>query len=636
MVARDKEDLSGQQIGNYEIESHIAARKASDLFLARDVKLERLVFLEVLRVTEQEDEDLAERFRGRMETASQLKDPHIAVISDLDVTEDGFPYAVIDYFSGQTLADKLADLRHEQASLSVIESLELVKQIAQGLGVAHAAGLIHHDLRPENIMLRQDGTPVLIDLGVPIVAGAPTPGISGAESEVLDYAAPEEIEGKPLTRRSNIYSLGVILYEMLAGHQPNLPSLPFDIFPQANMPKEEPLEEAQPGLAGETYRLVRNCLWRQEWSRFETADEMITAIETAIFAEQELPKAAAWTPQRGRSMTFAIPVAIIVVGILAFFLLRGLGGGGGAEADEATPNGTPAGTFVAGAETPEPGASQTATVTRELPTESAADPTISLFSPPPNREFGPNDTINFDWVWPTLPGPGRHFAVYLIDGEREYLLGTRTEPVSGQAYRLPVAVADIPVTGEVEGQLRLESINGSEVVVASDLIPLIIRPAEPTGTITLTATVTPTPTMPPTETVDCVIDAPPGWVYYSIREGDSLSNLAARANIPVETLLEVNCLANDLLSVGQQIWVPSAAVPRTPTPQPPAPTNPPPPPGPTVTSGGVTPEPRPPTSTPDSPTQAPPTPTEPPAATEPLPTQTLPPLSGVDPEVVTH
>jgi hypothetical protein len=91
MVARDKEDLSGQQIGNYEIESHIAARKASDLFLARDVKLERLVFLEVLRATDEDENDLAGRFNRRMETVSQLKDPAIAVVSDLDVTHEGFP-----------------------------------------------------------------------------------------------------------------------------------------------------------------------------------------------------------------------------------------------------------------------------------------------------------------------------------------------------------------------------------------------------------------------------------------------------------------------------------------------------------------------------------------------------------------
>lgn len=623
MVARDKEDLSGQQIGNYEIESHIAARKASDLFFARDVKLERLVFLEVLRATDEEDEDLSARFRSRMETVSQLKDPHIAVVSDLDTTDDGFPYAVIDYFPGETLADKLAELRHDGETLPVIESLELVKQIAQGLGVAHTAGLIHHDLRPDNIMLRQDGTPILIDLGVPIVMGPASPGIIGSDGEYLDYAAPEEVEGKTLTRRSNIYSLGVILYELLSGHQPNLPNLPFDIFPQANMPKEEPLEEARPGLAGETYRLVRNCLWRQEWSRFETTDELITAIETAIFAEQELPKAASWTPQRGRSMAFLIPIALVALGILAFFLLRGAFGGRNAEADEPTPQGTPAGTFVAAAETPNPDNTPTQTATLELPTESSVDVSISVLSPGPNREFTSQETINFDWFWPTLPEPGEHFAVYLIDGDQEFRLGSLTEPNNGAAYRLPVPVEDIPATGdELAWQVRLESIDGSDVFVASDPIPLVIRPDEPTVTSDATDTVAPpTETASPTTSVACVIDPPSGWVLYTVRSGDALAALAQRANIPVESLLQVNCLPNDLLSVGQQIWLPAAAIPRTPTPviapsatsAPPRPTsgNTAEPPQPTNTS-----ESEPPT---DTPTEEPPTRTPPPPATEPPP-----------------
>ena len=104
--------------------------------------------------------------------------------------------------------------------------------------MAHTAGLTHHDLRPENVMLSQDGAPILIDFGVPVVPHAQPPGVNGAEGELLDYTAPEVAEGKPLTRRSNIYSLGVILYELLAGHQPKLPNLPYDIFPQANMPKD--------------------------------------------------------------------------------------------------------------------------------------------------------------------------------------------------------------------------------------------------------------------------------------------------------------------------------------------------------------------------------------------------------------
>lgn len=623
MVARDKENLSGQQIGNYEIESHIAARKASDLFLARDVKLERLVFLEVLRTTTDEDENLAARFRRRMETVSQLKDPSIAVVSDSDTTDDGFPYAVIDYFPGTTLADKLAELSHGQP-MPVIEALELTKQIAHALGVAHTAGLIHHDLRPENVMVREDGTPVLIDLGLPVVLSPAAPGVNGAESEMLDYASPEELEGKQLTRRSNIYSLGIILYELLSGHRPKLPVLPFDIFPQANMPKEEPLEEARPGLAGETYRLVRNCLWRQEWSRFETADELITAIETAIFSEQELPKATGWgAPKRNRPLVYIIPVALLVLGLLGFLALRGARNGQ-AEAAGETPavQNTPDDAIVGGPTEAGATASPTETSTVELPTEQPSGSSmVTVLSPGPGREFTLQDTVTFDWYWPTLPEPGQHFAVYLIDGESEYQLGALTEPNNGISYRLAVSGDEIPATGEdLTWQVRLESIDGGNVQVESDLVPIVIRAAEPT------AAATPEPGTPTaTVTVEaCVVSPPPGWVVYNVREGDALSDLAERANLEVETLIEVNCLTSLLLSVGQPLWVPLAAVPRTPTPPSAPPTNPPPP---APTSGGTTPDPVQPSATPQGPptnTPAPEPPTEtpvtdPPTATAPAP-----------------
>ena len=623
MVARDKENLSGQQIGNYEIESHIAARKASDLFLARDVKLERLVFLEVLRTTTDEDENLAARFRRRMETVSQLKDPSIAVVSDSDTTDDGFPYAVIDYFPGTTLADKLAELSHGQP-MPVIEALELTKQIAHALGVAHTAGLIHHDLRPENVMVREDGTPVLIDLGLPVVLSPAAPGVNGAESEMLDYASPEELEGKQLTRRSNIYSLGIILYELLSGHRPKLPVLPFDIFPQANMPKEEPLEEARPGLAGETYRLVRNCLWRQEWSRFETADELITAIETAIFSEQELPKATGWgAPKRNRPLVYIIPVALLVLGLLGFLALRGARNGQ-AEAAGETPavQNTPDDAIVGGPTEAGATAAPTETSTVELPTEQPSGSSmVTVLSPGPGREFTLQDTVTFDWYWPTLPEPGQHFAVYLIDGESEYQLGALTEPNNGISYRLAVSGDEIPATGEdLTWQVRLESIDGGNVQVESDLVPIVIRAAEPT------AAATPEPGTPTaTVTVEaCVVSPPPGWVVYNVREGDALSDLAERANLEVETLREVNCLTSLLLSVGQPLWVPLAAVPRTPTPPSAPPTNPPPP---APTSGGTTPDPVQPSATPQGPptnTPAPEPPTEtpvtdPPTATAPAP-----------------
>ena len=400
--------------------------------------------------------------------------------------------------------------------------------------------------------------------------------------------------------------------------------LPFDIFPQANMPKEEPLEEARPGLAGETYRLVRNCLWRQEWSRFETADEMITAIETAIFAEQELPKATGWgAPKRSRTFVYIIPIALLVLGLLGFLALRNAREGQ-AEAAEETPvaENTPNDSAVAGPTEAGPTAAPTETATVELPTEQVGDVSITVLSPGPGREFTLQDTLTFDWYWPTLPEEGQQFAVYLIDGEQEHQLGALTEPNNGISYQLSVTGDEIPATGEeLAWQVRLESIDGGNVQVESDLVPIVIRAAEPTAATTPEPG---TPTVTPTVAEACVVSPPPGWVSYNVREGDALSDIAERANLEVETLIEVNCLTSILLSVGQPLWVPLAAVPRTPTPPPVPPTNP--PPAATATVGGSTPVPVPPSPTtqqvPPTDTRAPDPPTEepdPPTATAPSP-----------------
>ncbi|MEZ4516725.1 MAG: protein kinase [Chloroflexota bacterium] len=581
MIAHETEELSGQQIGNYEIVSLVADHKVSELFLARDIKLNDLFIWKccaLLRMRMQTWPPFPAAYGG----CFQLKQENIAVVTDIDMTEDGRPYAVIDYFPGITLQQHLDDLRRDDQALTPIEALELGRELGQGLSAAHAVDLIHHDLRPKNIMLREDGVPVWVDFGVPVVAASPQSVLAKSEDDMLDYASPEELEGKTLTRRSNIYSVGVILYELLAGHRPQMPTLPFDIFPQANMPKEEPLEDARPGLAGETYRLVRNCLWRQEWSRFETADEMLTAIETAIFAEQELPKAAAWTPGRSRSFFFLIPIAVLALAALAFLFVRGIRGNGGdgpeptvavvatTGSDGTVIAGIPAATEDIEEVTPSP------TATIELPTESPPEISIDVLLPASSSEFGPQDTINFAWYWPTIPEVGRGFTVFLIDGVEEFALGSLTEPTSGSTYRLSVPVAELPSDSqELTWQVRLEDLNSGEIFVSSDAVPRRLLPPEPSVTPTITETPSPTPTATPTatSTTVCIVSPPPGWSVYVVQQGDALAGLALDANVPIATVMRVNCLESDLLSVGHRLWlpgVPSTATPQPSAPQPPA------------------------------------------------------------------
>jgi serine/threonine protein kinase len=623
MLRQDQEALSGQQIGNYEIVERIAAHKVSDLYLARDVMLERQVYLEVLRTTADDDKDLAARFQRRMETVSQLKHDGIALVSDIDVTEEGQLYAVMEFFPAITLAERLANLHESDEQLPVIDALRLMEQIAQVLSVAHAAGLVHHDLRPENITLRDDGTPVLLDLGVPIVVTADSM-LNKADGEMLHYASPEELEGKTIGRRSNIYSMGIILYEMLAGHRPKLPTLPYDIFPQSNMPKEEPLDEAREGLAGETYRLVRNCLWRQEWSRFETTEEMITAIETAILAEQELPKTPVWSNGRRRSLYALLPIGIIGLLIVGFLAVRGgLGSnrnGGDPEATEAATlaqgvgggNGTPI------AETTQPVTPGATATTSQL------GGSITMLAPAANEEFTRNTRINFDWFWPLILNPGEQFTVYILDGEDEIALEpSLIEPNNDIAYRLPVDAGDILTeASELSWQVRLEKAASGETLVASNSIPFMIIANTPTPrpTASTTPTATRTPTITPSPTEECVVSPPPNWEIYVVRFGDAISSLATSRGVLPEFVMEVNCLEDVELSVNQQLYLPR--LPATETP-PPTATSAPVLPTITVTptetpgggggGGGGS------TSTPEPPTDTPSPPTEQPSATPPTP-----------------
>jgi serine/threonine-protein kinase len=302
-----QKSLSGQQIGRYQIEEQLMQKRVSDLYVAHDLDQDRAVFLEVLRPTVAEDADLADQFQRRMETVSGLEHSNIAPILDIGVTPTtNQAYAAIKYTPGPTLAQKLAELREEGASLTVFESLKLARRIADSLVPAHAAGIVHHDLRPANIIIKEGNVPILVDLGVPVVA-APAQPLAKQPIESLDYTPPGQWQSKELSDRSNIYSLGVILYELLAGHRPRLPASEWDIFERDSLPKEIPLEEAHPGFTAETYQLVRDCLWRQEWSRFDTMEQMTAAIDAAFAAEQRASEAVAPPSSRPRRPPIGSP-----------------------------------------------------------------------------------------------------------------------------------------------------------------------------------------------------------------------------------------------------------------------------------------------------------------------------------------
>jgi serine/threonine protein kinase len=600
MIAQNNSDFSGQQFGNYELEALLKRRAATDLYLARDIKLDQPAFVEVLRIPASENPELTGRFQRRMETVTQIKADNIAPVIETGITDDDIAYAVIEYIQGVWMDEVLEQWSEDQTLQPVGDALVLGQDIAEALSAGHSVGLIHHDLRPENILISsEDHRPVIIDLGVPVSTNMRNGVLTESRSNMLDYASPEELEGKSISRRSNIYSLGIILYELLTGHRPELPTSSWDIFEHSTMPKEVPLEDAREGLSGETYRLVRNCLWRQEWSRFETADEVISAIETATLAEEHEPsKATIWSESPSRRLYFAIPIFALAVIIIGVLLVRQIsraetpqvevpnpGTIETSEGNETSAAGSDGDVTEIGQSTVEvvPTIEPTPTLTREAPPTSAMDTTIPVFGPLSDQVFNRDDTISFAWIWLSKPEADELFTIYIVSEDTEtepIAVGTINEPDNASLYRLDTSAAELDLpSGSYLWQVRLENVNDGSMLVESDARRFIVAedptatptPTETPAPATATATATPepptatsVPVQPSATAFVCVPQRPFGWIDHRVQSGDSISQFAVAANISVERILAANCLTrSSVLSIGQLLYIP--APPATPT-----------------------------------------------------------------------
>lgn len=328
MSHRSINELSGLELGEFKLEERVVAVGLGAIYQAHDRITGRPVLLVLVQADSQAVPDLDERFRRRVTTVSQLNHAGIASIINIEGTASGVAFAAFDHPFDLTLADRLSQMRARGEQFSTIEALELVRRIAGILAVAHPAGIIHYHLTPEHIFLSEDDIPHLIDLSVPVAAHTRDASGDLTHAPRLGYLSTEQLEGKALSGQSNIYSLGIILYELIAGQCPEIPASSWDIFDQrrADLPRGVPLEEICPELSAATHRVVRDCLWREEWNRFETADMLKLALDKAIAAEK-----AAVGPRRsrfeGQGRRIAVASLVVILLLVVFVLLKDRIGG---------------------------------------------------------------------------------------------------------------------------------------------------------------------------------------------------------------------------------------------------------------------------------------------------------------------
>ncbi len=404
--ARNKKS-ENNQISHYALDEPLVEQAVSIVYRATDEKTGSNVFLVTLR-PDAATSDLADRFLRRAETAAQLDHENILPVLDYG-SEGKRPFAVFPYREGQFLANHptfLAAANPADKS-QIIQAIELVKQLAAALASAHPTGLIHHDLRPENIYVDAAGKPYLLDLVVPPTPPAPAPE-GDHQPRHLDYQSPEQQAGKTLSGRSNIFSLGILLYRLLAGQLPPLPVSEWDIFEQKGVAREVPLQELCSGLTPATYTAVQDSIWQKEWSRYETAADQQKALANAQAAEAAPPpppppawRLLAQRLSQPKMLKFVVPAFfVLVLLILLLFWARGSARRTRpsmstpnvlvvpTETDATEPTSLPA-TAAATEPVPEVENLPTATTPPPAPTETAVLATPTSATPPE-----PADTLN--------------------------------------------------------------------------------------------------------------------------------------------------------------------------------------------------------------------------------------------------
>jgi serine/threonine protein kinase/tetratricopeptide (TPR) repeat protein len=217
-----KDPLVGRRIGAYKVERQIGSGGMASVYLAcrADEEYQKQVAVKILR-PELDSGELLRRFRIERQTLATLDHPNIVKLLDGGSTEDGLPFIVMDYVDGTPI-----DAYCDSHALSIEDRLRLFREVCAGVECAHQNFVIHRDLKPSNILVTADGTPKLLDFGIAKVLSPPDSDQPQAITQTLArrmtpaYASPEQIKGNAVTTATDIYSLGVVLYELLTGHRP--------------------------------------------------------------------------------------------------------------------------------------------------------------------------------------------------------------------------------------------------------------------------------------------------------------------------------------------------------------------------------------------------------------------------------
>jgi serine/threonine protein kinase/Tol biopolymer transport system component len=274
----------GTKLGPYEIQSPLGAGGMGEVYRARDTRLERTVAVKILPAQFSSDPVRKQRFEREAKTISSLNHPHICVLHDVG-HQDGMDYLVMECVEGETLAKRL-----ERGPLSLDQVLKHGAQIADGLDKAHRSGVVHRDLKPGNIMLTQTGAK-LLDFGLAKPAAAPVSAATltavqaapvteeGTIVGTFQYMSPEQVEGKEVDGRSDIFSLGAVLYEMVTGKRAFEGKSQLSVASAILEKEPEPISAVKPMAPPALDHAIKKCLAKLPDERWQSASDLASQLK---------------------------------------------------------------------------------------------------------------------------------------------------------------------------------------------------------------------------------------------------------------------------------------------------------------------------------------------------------------------
>jgi TolB-like protein/Tfp pilus assembly protein PilF len=332
----------GKTVAHYRIISLIGKGGMGEVYLARDARLNREVAVKVLPEIFLRDAERLRRFVREAHVVSALNHPNIITIHEIGETqtESGDTHFIVtEYVEGETLRQRIS-----AGKINPTEALDVATQAANAMAAAHAAGIIHRDIKPENVMVRPDGLVKVLDFGLakPGERPASTPEVDSQAETIarmstglgmvmgtVSYMSPEQARGQKVDHRTDIFSLGVMLYEMLAGRRPFDGATTSDVIAALLTAEPPPLKQHCAEATTELERIVAKCLAKDREARYQSAEELIAELKTLRHTGQEKKPAAMRGIDGGakrfaswRRTVLAAIAAVMVMGLVSFLVWR--------------------------------------------------------------------------------------------------------------------------------------------------------------------------------------------------------------------------------------------------------------------------------------------------------------------------